>query len=77
MQDDIKDMAISHAVSDIGLTPDEAEDAYYNYFPTSDIINPCMDCGVEVDNLDNEICDTCWNKFNKTLEQAKKNWKQV
>ena len=31
------------------------------------LINPCRDCGVEVDNLDNEICDPCWKKFEARL----------
>ena len=31
------------------------------------IINPCMDCGVEVENLEHEICDPCWKKFEARL----------
>lgn len=31
------------------------------------IINPCQDCGVEVDNLDNEICEDCWIKFEERM----------
>ena len=35
-----------------------------------DKINPCLDCGVEVDNLDSEYCPKCWNKWCKDFEKA-------
>lgn len=61
--------AIDCAMRDIGLTQDEAERAWEEMSPhfNNRIINPCQDCGVEIDNLDNNICDKCWARFQKRV----------
>ena len=61
------------------LTGENPEDMFgsdwqneINDIMTAGIINPCRDCGVEVDNLDNEICDPCWDKFETRLARYNK-----
>lgn len=50
---------------------DEIAEMFLGMSFDNDIINPCMDCGVEVDNLDNDICDKCWKKHKAQLKKMK------
>ena len=49
---------------------DEIAEMYLDMNFSNDIVNPCMDCGVEVDDLDNEYCDKCWNDWKAEFKKA-------
>lgn len=66
----LKDTAIDLACSDIGLTEQEAYNAWEDMGFDNATINPCCECGIEVDNLENDICEKCWNKWDKSMEEA-------
>jgi hypothetical protein len=73
-----KDMAIGFAITDIGLTEDEAEMEFDNCYPQDDN-KYCEDCGaILIDsgsdkNCDNDweddYCSKCWEKHEKILKE--------
>jgi len=76
-KEDIKKQAIELAKSDIGLTEDEAEQAFEDHYPHDDN-RYCDTCGTILsdygedknckDQSLDDYCQTCWDKSNKELE---------
>ena len=75
-----KNQAVQFAITDIGLTEDEAKQAFYDFYPNNDY-NYCETCGKKLidfgdnkncnDDIEDEFCDKCWAEFEKQLEQFK------
>ena len=68
-----EEQAKQFAMTDLGLTEDEAEQAVADFLPVIDG-DYCQDCGCELidgkncqDSIYDDYCNDCWDKYKKQI----------